>query len=148
MPGHILILRQARSPEEGLCQPGWMRTFCKSHSLMDPFMLILLMIKEGDPGVTCYKSPFACIFKWFCSKESCHRLLSPLVTWERNLKSRFKYTGFRILQSQGEIFANDAQKLAVYWRGAVLCGTAWKAAWEDWAEISPIEIGEGHPICS
>ena len=68
VPGHIFMLRQARSPEEGLCQPGWMRAFCKSLSLMDPFMLILVMVEEGDPGVISYKTPFACIFKLFYSK--------------------------------------------------------------------------------
>lgn len=88
MPGHVFRLR--RSPEESLCQPGWMRAFCASCSLTNPFMQILVTIKEGGPGVTCYKSPFTCILKLFCSKESCCRLLSPLVTWERDLSNRFK----------------------------------------------------------
>lgn len=70
------------------------------------------MVKEVDPGVTCYKSPFACILKWLCSKEGCYGLLS-LVTWERNLNNKFKEAGFGILQYQVETIGNPAQKKAV-----------------------------------
>lgn len=38
-------------------------------SLKDPFMLILVTIKEGNPGVTCYTSPFACILTDFAQKK-------------------------------------------------------------------------------
>lgn len=63
VPGHTFTLRQVRSPEEGLYQPGWMNLTSVNRSLTDPFMLILVMVKEVDPGITCYKSPFARILK-------------------------------------------------------------------------------------
>ena len=50
VPGHLFMVGQSRSLEEGLGQPVWMRVCCESHSLIDQRMLILVAVKEATVG--------------------------------------------------------------------------------------------------